>query len=86
MNIPIVSEGNWQTVYGANADEYFNAYYITKYIGKVAAAGKTEYMLPLYVNGALRDLLTNPTANNYESGGPYLGNIPIVLKIELVVR
>lgn len=77
MNIPIVSEGNWQTVYGANADEYFNAYYIAKYIGKVAAAGKAEYQLPLYVNGALRDPLTNPTANNYESGGPTDNVIPI---------
>lgn len=77
LNIPFVPSGNWQTVYGANADEYFNAYYIAKYIGRVAAAGKSEYGLPLYVNGALRDPITDPTANNYESGGPTDNVIPI---------
>ncbi len=77
LNLPVVSKGNWQEVYGTNADEYFNAYYIAKFIGKVAAAGKSEYPLPLYVNGALRDPLTNPTANNYESGGPTDNVIPI---------
>ncbi len=77
LNLPVVSEGNWQKVYGANADEYFNAYTIAKYIGKVAAAGKAEYVLPLYVNAALRDPLTNPAANQYESGGPTDNVIPI---------
>ncbi len=77
LNLPVVSGGNWQTVYGTNADEYFNAYFIAKFIGKVAAAGKAEYPLPLYVNAALRDPLTNPTANNYESGGPTDNVIPI---------
>ena len=39
------------------------------YIGQVAAAGKAEYPLPMYVNAALRDPLTNPRAGTYESGG-----------------
>src|SRR6202012_1778844 len=43
----------------------------------VAAAGKTEYPLPLYVNAAIRDPLTHPTANNYESGGATDNVIPI---------
>src|SRR6202012_3289651 len=43
----------------------------------VAAAGKTEYPLPLYVNAAIRDPLTHPTANQYESGGATDNVIPI---------
>ncbi len=46
-----------------------HAYCVTHYIGQVAAAGKAEYPLPMYVNAALRDPLTNPRAGTYESGG-----------------
>jgi hypothetical protein len=77
LNVPVVSNGTWQSVFGNRADEYFQAWYIGSFIGKVAAAGKTEYLLPLYVNAALRDPLTNPTANSYESGGPTDNVIPI---------
>jgi hypothetical protein len=42
---------------------------VAHYIGQVAAAGKAEYPLPMYVNAALRDPLTNPRAGTYESGG-----------------
>ena len=62
--------GNWSEVFGANADEYFHAWHIARYVGQVAAAGKAEYPLPLYVNAALRDPLTPGPANTYESGGP----------------
>jgi hypothetical protein len=61
--------GNWRDVFGDNADEYFHAYCVAHYIGQVAAAGKAEYPLPMYVNAALRDPLTNPRAGTYESGG-----------------
>ena len=60
---------DWRTVFGDNADEYFHAYCVAHYIGQVAAAGKAEYPLPMYVNAALRDPLTNPRAGTYESGG-----------------
>ena len=63
------SGGNWRTVFGDNADEYFHAYCVAHYIGQVAVAGKAEYPLPMYVNAALRDPLTNPRAGTYESGG-----------------
>ena len=59
------------------ADEYFQAWSVARFIGQVAAAGKAEYPLPMYVNAALRDPLTNPMANNYESGGPTDNVIPI---------
>lgn len=77
LNQPIVSDGNWQKVFGTNADEYFHAWSVAHFIGQVAAAGKAEYPLPLYVNAALRDPLTNPAATTYESGGPTDNVIPI---------
>ena len=61
--------GNWPEVFGSNADEYFHAWSIARFIGQVAAAGKAEYPLPMYVNVALRDPLTPGPANTYESGG-----------------
>ncbi len=77
LNVPVVSEGSWQQVFGKNADEYFHAWSIARFIGQVAAAGKAVYPLPMYVNAALRDPLTNPPTNTYESGGPTDNVIPI---------
>jgi beta-galactosidase GanA len=77
LNNPVVTEGSWQKVFGNNADEYFQAWSVARFIGQVAAAGKAEYPLPMYVNAALRDPLTNPSATTYESGGPTDNVIPI---------
>ena len=70
LNVPVGSSGSWQKVFGDRADEYFQAWSVARFVGKVADAGKKEYPLPLYVNAALRDPLTNPSATSYESGGP----------------
>jgi hypothetical protein len=77
LNVPADSKGTWQQVFGDGADEYFHAWSVAKFVGQVAAAGKAEYPLPLYTNAALRDPLTNPKANSYESGGPTDNVIPI---------
>ncbi len=77
LNAPVVTTGSWKQVFGDRADEYFQAWSIARFVGQVAAAGKAEYLLPLYTNVALRDPLTNPTADNYESGGPTGNVIPI---------
>lgn len=77
LNNPVVTEGSWQKVFGNNADEYFQAWSVARFIGQLAAAGKAEYPLPMYVNAALRDPLTNPSATTYESGGPTDNVIPI---------
>ena len=68
---------------GADADEYFNAWSVAKYIGEVAAAGKAVYPLPMDVNAALRNPL-NPGAPGepgapgaYESGGATDNVLPI---------
>jgi hypothetical protein len=63
-------KGTWQQVFGEDADEYFQAWSVARFIGLVAAAGKAIYPLPMYVNAALRDPLSNPKPPSYESGGP----------------
>ena len=62
--------GTWPQVFGADADEFFHAWSVAEYIGKVGAAGKAAYPLPLYVNAALRDPLKPSRPPSYESGGP----------------
>ena len=37
LNVPVVSGGSWQKVFGDRADEYFHAWAVASYIGKVAA-------------------------------------------------
>ena len=65
-----VLKGTWRQVFGEDADEYFHAWSVARFIGLVAAAGKAVYPLPMYANAALRDPLTNPKPPSYESGGP----------------
>jgi len=77
LNKSVVAKGTWSEVFGKDADEYFQAWSVARYIGYVAAAGKAVNSLPLYVNVALRDPISNPSANNYESGGPTDNVIPI---------
>lgn len=69
--------GTWREVFGDNADEYFHAWSVASYIEYVAAAGKAVNPLPLYVNVALRDPLTNPSPATYESGGATDNVIPV---------
>ena len=77
LNRPQDAKGSWQKVFGERANEYFHAWSVASFIGKVAAAGKAEYALPMYTNAALRDPLTDPKATSYESGGPTDNVLPI---------
>jgi hypothetical protein len=77
LNIPAGARGTWAEVFGKDADEYFHAWHVASYIEYVAAAGKAVNPLPMYVNVALRDPLTNPPATQYESGGATDNVIPI---------
>ena len=77
LNAPTNAKGTWKEVFGDNADEFFHAWSVASYIEYVAAAGKAMNPLPLYVNAALRDPLTNPPASSYESGGATDNVIPI---------
>jgi beta-galactosidase GanA len=64
------ASGTWQQVFGAThrTDEIFMAWNYSRYINRVAAAGKAEYQLPMYVNTWLAGPITPP--GDYPSGGP----------------
>jgi hypothetical protein len=42
--------GTWSQVFGTEADETFQVYYQAKYINEIAAAGKAEFRIPIYIN------------------------------------
>jgi Domain of unknown function (DUF5597) len=69
LNLSPRSGAGWAEVFGRDADEFFHAWSIARFIEQVAAAGKAEYPLPLYVNAALRDPLKPGLAGTYETGG-----------------
>ncbi|MDZ7271216.1 MAG: beta-galactosidase, partial [candidate division KSB1 bacterium] len=62
--------GTWGEVFGKGegTEELFMAWHLARYVNFVAAAGKEEYPLPMFVNAALN----RPTARpgEYPSGGP----------------
>jgi hypothetical protein len=84
MHVKIASPSpNWQEAFGPDADEYFNAWSVARYVGQVAAAGKAVYPVPMDANVAVRDPFHpgppgQPGASgNYESGGATDNVIPI---------
>ncbi|MGN6298162.1 MAG: GH35 family beta-galactosidase [Ginsengibacter sp.] len=64
------TKGNWENVFGKSldTDELFQAWYYAKYTNAVAAAGKKEFRLPMYVNAALN--YRNVQPGQYPSAGP----------------
>ena len=79
-----LQSGNWIKAFGPDADESFAAYSTARYINEVAAAGKAEYPLPMYCNvwfaypvHALENRDRPSAGQEYPSGGPQQGNIPI---------
>ncbi len=59
----------WRDVFDEQAPEVFMALNYGRYIGQVAAAGKSEYPLPMYVNAQLPAPFER--AGEYPSGGPH---------------
>jgi hypothetical protein len=59
--------GNWKQVFGDLAPESFSAWLISNYVNTVAAAGKHEYPLPMYVNVWLIEGVER--AGRWPSGG-----------------
>jgi hypothetical protein len=59
----------WHDVFGSDADEIFMAWHYGLYVQQVAAAGKTAYALPLYMNAQLPAPFEQ--AGDYPSGGPH---------------
>ena len=66
--------GTWSQVFGNDADEAFAAWSTATYIDQVAAAGKKEFALPMYVNNWLKSPRAYPVTtipgDDYPSGGP----------------
>jgi hypothetical protein len=50
LNAAQKQAGTWSQVFGADADETFQAYHQAKYINEIAAAGKAEFAIPFYIN------------------------------------
>ena len=70
-------QGNWVPVFGADADEIFQAYHQAKYINEIAAAGKREFNIPFYINvwidypaAQLPQRQLDTPGIGYPSGGP----------------
>lgn len=64
------TSGNWEKIFGKSiaTDELFQAWYYAKFTNKVAAAGRKEYDLPMFVNAALN--YKNAAPGQYPSAGP----------------
>ena len=62
-------KGSWSQAFGSTADQAFNAWYVASYVDEIAAAGKAELDLPLYVNASLTDPFTLGVPSG-ASGGP----------------
>jgi hypothetical protein len=62
--------GTWEEVFGAGlgTEELFMAWHFARYTNEVAAAGKAEYPLPMFVNAALVRPGYQP--GQYPSAGP----------------
>jgi beta-galactosidase GanA len=73
--------GTWTQVFGEDADETFAAWSVSQYINAVAAAGKKELPLPMYVNNWLKSPrafpITTIPGEDCPSGGPTINMLPI---------
>lgn len=65
------SSGTWTEVFGegVETDEIFMAWHYAKFVDSIAAAGKAEYPLPMFVNAALPRPGRQP-GTGYPSAGP----------------
>lgn len=64
------TSGTWEQVFGVGArtDQIFMAWNYGRFVQRVAAAGKAEYPIPMYVNTWLGDVPALP--GTFPSGGP----------------
>ena len=70
--------GAWTQAFGPEADEAFAAYYVSRYVNAVAAAGKKEYALPVYTNVWLREQKNFMRPGEaYPSGGATLNMLDL---------
>ncbi len=76
------TRGNWEEVFGKSfekaedwkefpryTEELFQAYHYAKYVGEIAAAGKAEHNIPMYVNNWIKQPGMG-APGQYPSGSP----------------
>lgn len=67
------TKGNWLELFGNDsnhlADELFMGWHYAKFVEQVAAEGKKNYPIPVFVN-AWTIYTNDPVPGNYPSGGP----------------
>ncbi|MGA2651241.1 MAG: DUF5597 domain-containing protein [Terracidiphilus sp.] len=80
--------GTWTAVFGADADEVFQAYHQAKYINEIAAAGKQEFAIPYYINAwidyppaELPQRQLDTPGIGYPSGGAVQKLVPLWRKL-----
>ncbi|MCE5361573.1 MAG: DUF5597 domain-containing protein [Acidithiobacillus sp.] len=64
------TSGTWSRVFGVRAYEMFMDWHYARYINRIAAAGKAEYPIPMYVNTALMGINPNVPMVKNAPGGP----------------
>jgi len=62
-------QGNWAQGFGRYADELFMAWHVARFLERVAAAGRTEYDIPMFANAWLKQR-PDDLPGSYPSGGP----------------
>ncbi|GKU08827.1 glycoside hydrolase [Fusarium langsethiae] len=69
-SVPSSDSHTWESLFGRGtaADEAFMAYLISSYVGRVAAAGKKEYPIPLYTNTWLN--IESSSELDFSGGAP----------------
>src|SRR5690606_8559651 len=68
----------WAEAFGPRAEQFFMSWHVARYVDRVAAAGKREWNLPLYVNAALGNAFTDEQGDVGPSGGPNWNALPVL--------
>jgi beta-galactosidase GanA len=72
-----VARKPWAEAFGRRAEQFFMTWYLARYVDEVAAAGKREWDLPIYVNAALGNAFTDEQGDVGPSGGPNWNALPV---------
>lgn len=72
-----IARRSWSGAFGPRAAQFFNSWYVARYVDAVAAAGQAQKNLPMYVNAALGNAFTDEGGDVGPSGGPNWNALPI---------
>ncbi len=72
-----IERRSWSDAFGPRAGQFFNSWYVARYVDMVASAGQAEKGLPMFVNAALGNAFTDEGGDVGPSGGPNWNALPI---------